>query len=145
MTASMRQRWSMVDVTPIRSTQDYEQALRAAAALWGAETGTPRGDQLDVLATLIDAYEAEHFPIEPPSAAAIARFATEEQAGIAASDELIFHLVSDAAGLFSFQLVAASGEVIVTSETFDSKSAALKAIRLLQTGASGSRIIDMAA
>ena len=34
--------------------------------LWGAKAGTRKGDRLDVLATLIDAYEAEHYPIDPP-------------------------------------------------------------------------------
>lgn len=32
--------------------------------LWGAPLGTPRGDELDVIATLVDRYEEEHFPIE---------------------------------------------------------------------------------
>ena len=54
------------DVRPIRSAIDYEAALAEVALLWGAKTGTPKGDRLDVIATLIDAYEAEHFPLDPP-------------------------------------------------------------------------------
>jgi HTH-type transcriptional regulator/antitoxin HigA len=54
------------DVKPIRSDADYEAALKEIERLWGAKLGSRDGDRLDVLATLIDAYEAEHFPIDPP-------------------------------------------------------------------------------
>lgn len=56
----------MADVKPIRSEADYEAALREVERLWGAKLGTPQGNRLDVLATLIDAYESEHHPIDPP-------------------------------------------------------------------------------
>ena len=56
------------DVKPIRGETDYEAALDEVARLWGAPGGTPRGDRLDVLATLIDAYETAHHPIDPPDA-----------------------------------------------------------------------------
>ena len=51
---------------PIRSEADYQAALAEIERLWGAKLGTPEGDRLDVLATLIDAYEAEHDPMDPP-------------------------------------------------------------------------------
>lgn len=54
------------DVKPIRSEADYEAALQNVARLWGAKAGTHEGDRLDVLTTLIEAYEAQHFPIDPP-------------------------------------------------------------------------------
>lgn len=57
----------MTDVKPIRSEVDYEAALAEVARLWGAKLGTPRGDRLDVLATLIDFFESEHYPIDPPT------------------------------------------------------------------------------
>ncbi len=53
---------------PIRTEKDYEQALAEVEELWGAKIGTPKGDRLDVLATLIEAYEAEHCPMDPPEA-----------------------------------------------------------------------------
>jgi HTH-type transcriptional regulator/antitoxin HigA len=56
----------MVDVKPIRTESDYEAALDTVERLWGAESGTPKGDRLDVLVTLIEAYEEEHHPIDPP-------------------------------------------------------------------------------
>ncbi len=56
----------MSEVKPIRSEADYEKALAEVERLWGARSGTPEGDRLDVLATLIDAYESAHHPNDPP-------------------------------------------------------------------------------
>jgi HTH-type transcriptional regulator/antitoxin HigA len=56
----------MAEVKPIRSEADYAAALSEVERLWGAKAGTREGDRLDVLATLIDAYEAEHHPMDPP-------------------------------------------------------------------------------
>jgi HTH-type transcriptional regulator/antitoxin HigA len=53
-----------MDIKPIRNRKDYENALKRMEQLWGSALGTPKGDELDVLATLIDRYEEEHFPIE---------------------------------------------------------------------------------
>ena len=67
------------EVRPIRSRADYEAALAEVERLWGAKAGTPEGDRLDVLATLIDAYEAEHVPIDPPDPVEAIRFRMEQQ------------------------------------------------------------------
>ena len=56
----------MTDVKPIRSQHDYEHALAEMESLWGSASGTAKGDRLDILATLVDAYEAEHFPMDAP-------------------------------------------------------------------------------
>lgn len=53
-----------MDIRPIRNHEDHEQALREIEHLWGAEIGTLEGDKLDVLATLVEAYENIHWPIE---------------------------------------------------------------------------------
>jgi len=50
------------ELKPLRSVADYEQALARLGDLWGSTSGTPEGDRLEVLATLIDAYESEHYP-----------------------------------------------------------------------------------
>jgi HTH-type transcriptional regulator / antitoxin HigA len=47
--------------------------------LWGAKSGTPKGDRLDVLATLIDAYEAQHYPMDPPDPIEAIQFRMEQQ------------------------------------------------------------------
>lgn len=67
------------DIKPIRTKADYKAALAEIEALWGARGGTPRGDRLDVLATLIDAYEAEHHPIDPPDPIDAIQFRMEQQ------------------------------------------------------------------
>jgi HTH-type transcriptional regulator/antitoxin HigA len=67
------------DVKPIRSNADYETALREVERLWGAKPGSRDGDRLDVLATLIDAYEAEHFPLDPPDPIEAIKFRMEQQ------------------------------------------------------------------
>ncbi len=53
--------------------------VRAIEQLWGARGGTPEGDRLDVLATLVEAYEKEHFPIDPPDPIEAIRFRLEQQ------------------------------------------------------------------
>lgn len=67
------------DLKPIRSEADYERALAEVERLWGARSGTPEGDRLDVLATLIDAYEARHHPMDPPDPVEAIRFRMEQQ------------------------------------------------------------------
>jgi len=57
---------SMSAVEPILTEAEYETALAEVARLWGAMGGTPAGDRLDVLATLIEAYEERHYPMDPP-------------------------------------------------------------------------------
>src|SRR5437016_8887273 len=63
----------------IRSKSDYKKALAEIERLWGARSGTPAGDRLDVLATLIDAYEGEHYPMDPPDPIEAIKFRMEQQ------------------------------------------------------------------
>ena len=51
---------------PIKTDADYTAALARIDELMDVELDTPEGDELDVLATLADVYEAKHFPIDPP-------------------------------------------------------------------------------
>lgn len=69
----------MSDVKPIRTEADYEAALVEVERLWGAKSGTPKGDRLDVLATLIDAYESEQDPMDPPDPIEAIKFRMEQQ------------------------------------------------------------------
>lgn len=52
-------------IKPIKNTKDYKKALRRVDELWGAPKGTPEGDELDVLADLIVAYEEDHDTASP--------------------------------------------------------------------------------
>jgi HTH-type transcriptional regulator / antitoxin HigA len=67
------------ELKPIRTKADYEKALSEVERLWGEKTGTSDGDRLDVLATLIDAYEAEHYPMDPPDPIEAIKFRMEQQ------------------------------------------------------------------
>jgi HTH-type transcriptional regulator/antitoxin HigA len=67
------------EVKPIRTKRDYEAALKEVERLWGARSGTREGDRLDVLATLIDVYEAEHYPMDPPDPVEAIKFRMEQQ------------------------------------------------------------------
>jgi HTH-type transcriptional regulator/antitoxin HigA len=69
----------VTEIKPIRSEADYEQVLSEVERLWGAPSGTLDGDRLDVLATLIDAYEDEHHPIDPPDPIEAIKFRMEQQ------------------------------------------------------------------
>ncbi len=67
------------DIRPIRTEADYRAALAELGRLWGAKLGTQAGNRLDVLATLIDAYEAEHDPIDPPDPIEAIKFRMEQE------------------------------------------------------------------
>ena len=67
------------EIKPIRNAKDHEAALAEVERLWGAKSGTPRGDRLDVLATLIEAYEEKHFPMDPPEPVEAIKFRMEQQ------------------------------------------------------------------
>lgn len=67
------------EVKPIRTPAGYEAALAEVQRLWGAKLDTPEGDRLDVLATLIDAYEADHYPVDPPDPIEAIKFRMEQQ------------------------------------------------------------------
>ena len=54
-----------MNIKPIRSEEDLAAALARMEQLWGAEIGTPEGNELDVLPLLIERYEAKHFPMPP--------------------------------------------------------------------------------
>jgi HTH-type transcriptional regulator/antitoxin HigA len=69
----------MTPLRPIRTEADYQAALAEIEGLWGARLDTPEGDRLDVLATLIDAYEAQHDPIDPPDPIEAIRFRMKQQ------------------------------------------------------------------
>ncbi len=69
----------MIELKPIRTKADYRKGLAEIERLWGAKSGTQEGDRLDILATLIEAYEAEHYPIDPPDPIEAIKFRMEQQ------------------------------------------------------------------
>jgi HTH-type transcriptional regulator/antitoxin HigA len=55
-----------MDISPIKTEKDYESALAEIGRLFGSESGTPEGDRLEVLVTLVGAYEDVHYSIPAP-------------------------------------------------------------------------------
>lgn len=76
-----------MNIRPIRTEQDYQEALKAVSPLFDnePEPGTPEGDYLEVMITLIEAYETKHFPVDLPNPVDAIRFRME-QSGLSATD-----------------------------------------------------------
>src|SRR5205823_13044358 len=69
----------MRSLRPLRSEKDYGAAFAEVERLWGAKASTPKGDRLDILATLIEAYESEHYPMDSPDPIEAIKFRMEQQ------------------------------------------------------------------
>lgn len=68
-----------MDIRPIKTKADYRTALKEVERFWEAEPGTADGDRIDVLVTLIEAFEAKHFPIPAPDPIAAIEFMMEQK------------------------------------------------------------------
>lgn len=55
-----------MEIKPIHTEADYQAALKAVEGLLESQPGTPEGDRTEILVTLLEAYEAKHFPIPQP-------------------------------------------------------------------------------
>jgi HTH-type transcriptional regulator / antitoxin HigA len=66
-------------IKPIKSEADHAAALREIERLWGADEGTAGGDRLEVLTTLVEAYEQAHFPIAAPDPIEAIKFRLEQR------------------------------------------------------------------
>lgn len=69
---------SDIELRPIHSSRDHREALAQVERLWGAAPGTPEGTALDILATLIVAYEHEKFPVGRPNPIEAIRFRLDQ-------------------------------------------------------------------
>ena len=104
-------------IRPIRNEEDYETALEEIEALWDAAPETAEADRLDLLMLLVEAYEAEHYPIPDPDPIA-----------------LILH-VMDARGLTRRDLEPYLGSRARVSEILNRRRPlSLEMIRKLQAG-----------
>ena len=75
----------MAHIKPICTEADYEQGLTRIDELMGSEYGSPEGDELDVLVTLVESWEDEHYPMGYPEPHEAIRFRME-QAGLRPRD-----------------------------------------------------------
>lgn len=64
---------------PIKTDADHDAALREIERLWGAQEGTPDGDCLEILMTLVEVYEEKRFPIDIPDPIEAIKFRLEQQ------------------------------------------------------------------
>jgi HTH-type transcriptional regulator/antitoxin HigA len=85
----IRLTWSktVVDIKPIRTEQDYRSALKAVSVLFDNQPDSlsPEFDFMEVMVLLIEAYEAEHHPIDPPDPVEAIKFRMEQK-GLTAKD-----------------------------------------------------------
>lgn len=108
---------SAILINPIHTDADHEAALHEIEQLWNAEPGTPDADRLDILFTLVEAYEKKHFPIPPPDPIDMIEF------------------VMDQRGLTPKDLIPFLGSRAKVSEILNRRRAlSLEMIRKLQTG-----------
>ncbi len=106
-----------MNIKPIKTETDYTEALQAVENLMDAKIDTPEGDSLDVLVTLIEAYEEKHHPILPPEPV-----------------EAIIHLM-ESQGLSRKDLIPFFGSRARVSEILNKKrSLSINMIRKLQKG-----------
>jgi HTH-type transcriptional regulator/antitoxin HigA len=74
-----------MEIKPIRTKADYRSALKTIEDLMTARRDTPEGERLDVLATLVEAYERKHYPLDAPDPVAAIKFEMERK-GLVARD-----------------------------------------------------------
>ena len=74
-----------MNIEPIKTDGDYRRTLAEIEGLMTAERDTPEGDRLDVLVTLVEAWEAQHYPIDLPDPIAAIRYHMEQN-GLAPKD-----------------------------------------------------------
>lgn len=68
-----------MNIKPIRTDDDLRAAFRRLEAVFQAEEGTPEADEMEVLVTLIEAYENKHYPIGPANPVDAIKFRMEQQ------------------------------------------------------------------
>lgn len=78
-----------MNIRPVKTDQDYDSALARIEYLWGAEPGTCEGDELEILLTLVTAYESENHPVPPPSPIEAIRFVMDQK-GLKQTDLIPF-------------------------------------------------------
>ena len=68
-----------IQIQPIKTKRHHVAAIKRIEELMGARPGSEEGDELDILATLVDAYETKHFPIDAPDPVTAIQFRMEQQ------------------------------------------------------------------
>jgi HTH-type transcriptional regulator / antitoxin HigA len=78
-----------MDIRPIKSQRDYRGALKEIDGLMNARRNTPEGDRLDMLVTLVEAWQAKHYPLDLPDAVEAIKYHMDQK-GLAPRDLIPF-------------------------------------------------------
>jgi HTH-type transcriptional regulator/antitoxin HigA len=78
-----------MDIAPLKTRQDYQRALKEIEGLMHAKRNTPEGDRLDVLVTLVEAWEQRHYPLDLPDPIEAIKYHMEQN-GLAPRDLIPF-------------------------------------------------------
>lgn len=78
-----------MDISPVKSVRDYRRTLKEIEGLMMARRGTPQGDRLEVLVTLVEAWEATHYPLDLPDPIEAIKYHMEQK-GLAPRDLIPF-------------------------------------------------------
>jgi len=78
-----------MDIAPIKTQRDYRRALKAIEGLMTAKRNTREGDRLDVLVTLVEAWEQRHYPLDLPAAVEAIKYHMDQK-GLAPRDLVPF-------------------------------------------------------
>lgn len=68
-----------MDIKPLKTEKDYRAALKEIESLMSASLGSPEGERLDVMTTLVEAYERNHYPMDLPSPVDAIKFSMEQK------------------------------------------------------------------
>ena len=74
-----------MNIKPIKNERDHAKALKRIEALWGCKKNTTEGDEFEILLTLVEKYEEDHYPIPPPDPIEAIKFQME-QLGLTRTD-----------------------------------------------------------
>ena len=78
-----------MDIAPIKTQRDYRRALKEIQGLMTAKRDSPEGDRLDVLVTLVEAWESQHYPLDLPDPVEAIKYCMEQK-GLAPRDLIPF-------------------------------------------------------
>ena len=78
-----------MDISPVKTQRDYRRTLKEIESLMGAKRGTPDGDRLDILVTLVEAWEAKHYMLDLPDPVEAIRYHMD-QGGLEPRDLIPF-------------------------------------------------------
>jgi HTH-type transcriptional regulator / antitoxin HigA len=67
-----------MEIRLIKTENDYKEAIQKIESLWGSKKNSPKGDELDLLCTIVEVYEMKHFPILPPDPIDAIKFRMEQ-------------------------------------------------------------------